>query len=151
MPGSLTGMPTLEHAAMSETNATGLRWGKLRQRIMGLDPNTIGTVLSLLPTILEQANKTIDTFKNRKKAGADAARADASPADPVARIAELEAAMAQQAESVKLLAEQHALTIAALREEAAGLERRLRRMTWLAGAGFALAVAALAFALALRH
>ncbi|MHA6833026.1 hypothetical protein [Ralstonia pseudosolanacearum] len=138
---------------MSEPNATGARPGaKLRQRIMGLDPNTIGTVLSLLPTILEQANKTIDTFKHRKKAGAEPVRADGAPADPNARIAELEAAIAQQAESVKLLAEQHALTIGALREEAARLERRLTRMTWLAGAGFALAVAALAFAQqALRH
>ncbi len=135
---------------MSEPNATGSRWGKLRQRIMGLDPNTIGTVLSLLPTILEQANKTIDKFKNRRKAGT--ARADGAPADPDTRIAELEAAIAQQAESVKLLAEQHALTIGALREEAARLERRLKRMTWLAAAGFALAVAALVFAQqALRH
>ncbi|CCF96178.1 MULTISPECIES: hypothetical protein [Ralstonia solanacearum species complex] len=137
---------------MSEPNATGSRWGKLRQRIMGLDPNTIGTVLSLLPTILEQANKTIDKFKNRRTAGTGTARADGAPADPDARIAELEAAIAQQAESVKLLAEQHALTIAALREEAARLERRLKRMTWLAAAGFALAVAALVFAQqALRH
>lgn len=137
---------------MSEPNATGSRWGTLRQRIMGLDPNTIGTVLSLLPTILEQANKTIDKFKHRKKAGAESARADGAPADPNTRIAELEAAIAQQAESVKLLAEQHALTTRALREEAARLERRLTRMTWLAGAGFALAVAALAFAQqALRH
>lgn len=137
---------------MSEPNATGSRWGKLRQRIMGLDPNTIGTVLSLLPTILEQANKTIDKFKNRRKTDTGTARADGAPADPDTRIAELEAAIAQQAESVKLLAEQHALTIAALREEAARLERRLKRMTWLTAAGFALAVAALVFAQqALRH
>lgn len=137
---------------MSEPNATGSRWGKLRQRIMGLDPNTIGTVLSLLPTILEQANKTIDKFKNRRKTDTGTARADGAPADPDTRIAELEAAIAQQAESVKLLAEQHALTIAALREEAARLDRRLKRMTWLAAAGFALAVAALVFAQqALRH
>ncbi len=137
---------------MSEPNATGSRWGKLRQRIMGLDPNTIGTVLSLLPTILEQANKTIDKFKNRRKADTGTARADGAPADPDTRIAELEAAIAQQAESVKLLAEQHALTIGALREEAARLERRLKRMTWLTAAGFALAVAALVFAQqALRH
>ncbi|CBJ43237.1 membrane protein [Ralstonia solanacearum] len=137
---------------MSEPNATGSRWGKLRQRIMGLDPNTIGTVLSLLPTILEQANKTIDKFKNRRKTDTGTARADGAPADPDTRIAELEAAIAQQAESVKLLAEQHALTIGALREEAARLERRLKRMTWLTAAGFALAVAALVFAQqALRH
>ncbi|MGH1508124.1 membrane protein [Ralstonia solanacearum] len=137
---------------MSEPNATGSRWGKLRQRIMGLDPNTIGTVLSLLPTILEQTNKTIDKFKNRRKVDTGTARADGAPADPDTRIAELEAAIAQQAESVKLLAEQHALTIGALREEAARLERRLKRMTWLAAAGFALAVAALVFAQqALRH
>ncbi|MCO5398938.1 hypothetical protein [Ralstonia soli] len=119
---------------------------KLRQRIMGLDPNTIGTVLSLLPTILEQANKTIDKFKNRKKAGTDAARAEGAAPDlntQSARIAELEAAILQQAESVKLLAEQHAITIDALRDEAARLERRLKRMTWLAAIGFVLAIAAL--------
>lgn len=122
---------------------------KLRQRIMGLDPNTIGTVLSLLPTILEQANKTIDKFKNRKKAntgGSETARADGAAPDPNTRIAELEAAILQQAESVKLLAEQHAITIDALRDEAARLERRLKRMTWLASIGFALAVAALVIA-----
>ncbi|MGM3276277.1 hypothetical protein [Ralstonia sp. 24A2] len=119
---------------------------KLRQRIMGLDPNTIGTVLSLLPTILEQANKTIDKFKNRKKAGTEPARADGAAPDPNTRIAELEAAILQQAESVKLLAEQHAITIDALRDEAARLERRLKRMTWLASIGFALAIAALVIA-----
>ena len=116
---------------------------KLRNRIMGLDPNTIGTVLSLLPTILEQANKTIDKFKNRKKAGTDTARAEGAAPDPNTRIAELEAAILQQAESVKLLAEQHAITIDALRDEAARLERRLKRMTWLAAIGFVLAIAAL--------
>ncbi|TXD54820.1 hypothetical protein FUT88_24195 [Ralstonia sp. TCR112] len=137
---------------MSERNATGSRFGKLRQRIMGLDPNTIGTVLSLLPTILEQANKTIDKFKNRKKTGTEAARAESAAPDPNTRIAELEVAILQQAESVKLLAEQHAITIDALRDEAARLERRLKRMTWLASIGFALAVAALSFALqASRH
>jgi hypothetical protein len=119
---------------------------------MGLDPNTIGTVLSLLPTILEQANKTIDKFKNRKKAGAEPARAEGAPPDPNTRIAELESAILQQAEAVKLLAEQHAITIDALRDEAARLERRFKRMTWLAFAGFVLAVAALVFAQqALRH
>jgi hypothetical protein len=125
------------------------RFDKLRQRIMGLDPNTIGTVLSLLPTILEQANKTIDKFKNRKKAGTEPARADGAAPDPntqTARIAELEAAILQQAESVKLLAEQHAITIDALRDEAARLERRLKRMTWLASIGFALAIAAVVIA-----
>jgi len=148
-------MPTNDSAAMSEPNASGSRFGKLRQRIMGLDPNTIGTVLSLLPTILEQANKTIDKFKSRKKAGAEPVRpsgAEGATSDPNTRIAELEAAILQQAESVKLLAEQHAITIDALRDEAARLERRLKRMTWLASIGFALAVAALAFALqASRH
>lgn len=119
------------------------KFDKLRNRIMGLDPNTIGTVLSLLPTILEQANKTIDKFKNRKKAGTDAARAEGAAPDPNTRIAELEAAILQQAESVKLLAEQHAITIDALRDEAARLERRLKRMTWLAAIGFVLAIAAL--------
>ena len=131
---------------MSERNAAGTRFGKLRQRIMGLDPNTIGTVLSLLPTILEQANKTIDKFKNRKKTGTEPARTDSAASDPntqTARIAELEAAILQQAESVKLLAEQHAITIDALRDEAARLERRLKRMTWLAAIGFVLAIAAL--------
>ena len=119
------------------------KFDKLRNRIMGLDPNTIGTVLSLLPTILEQANKTIDKFKNRKKAGTDTARAEGAAPDPNTRIAELEAAILQQAESVKLLAEQHAITIDALRDEAARLERRLKRMTWLAAIGFVLAIAAL--------
>ena len=122
------------------------KFDKLRQRIMGLDPNTIGTVLSLLPTILEQANKTIDKFKNRKKAGTETARAEGAASDPNTRIAELEAAILQQAESVKLLAEQHAITIDALRDEAARLERRLKRMTWLASIGFALAIAALVIA-----
>ncbi|WP_296226576.1 hypothetical protein [Ralstonia sp. UBA689] len=140
---------------MPEPNASGTRFGKLRQRIMGLDPNTIGTVLSLLPTILEQANKTIDKFKNRKKAGtgdSEPVRAEGAATDPSTRIAELEAAILQQAESVKLLAEQHAITIDALRDEAARLERRLKRMTWLASVGFALAVVALVFAQqALRH
>ena len=122
------------------------KFDKLRQRIMGLDPNTNGTVLSLLPTILEQANKTIDKFKNRKKTGTEPARTDSAASDPntqTARIAELEAAILQQAESVKLLAEQHAITIDALRDEAARLERRLKRMTWLAAIGFVLAIAAL--------
>ena len=119
------------------------KFDKLRNRIMGLDPNTIGTVLSLLPTILEQANKTIEKFKNRKKAGTEAARAEGAAPDPNTRIAELEAAILQQAESVKLLAEQHAITIDALRDEAARLERRLKRMTWLAAIGFVLAIAAL--------
>lgn len=137
MSCSLTGTPTNLNAAMSG------KLDKLRNRIMGLDPNTIGTVLSLLPTILEQANKTIDKFKNRKKAGTDAARAEGAAPGPNARIAELEAAILQQAESVKLLAEQHAITIDALRDEAARLERRLKRMTWLAAIGFVLAIAAL--------
>ena len=119
------------------------KFDKLRNRIMGLDPNTIGTVLSLLPTILEQANKTIDKFKNRKKTGTEPARAEGAAPDPNTRIAELEAAILQQAESVKLLAEQHAITIDALRDEAARLERRLKRMTWLAAIGFVLAIAAL--------
>ncbi len=111
--------------------------------------------MSLLPTILEQANKTIDKFKNRKKANtadSEHARAEGAAPDPNTRIAELEAAILQQAESVKLLAEQHAITIDALRDEAARLERRLSRMTWLASIGFVLAVAALVFALqASRH
>ena len=53
---------------------------------------------------------------------------------------------------VRHLLEQHAITIDALRDEAARLERRFKRMTWLAFAGFVLAVAALVFAQqALRH
>ncbi len=53
----------------------------------------------------------------------------------------------QQAEAVKLLAEQHAITIEALRREAARLDRRLRLMTGVAMAGFALGLAGLVVAL----
>lgn len=116
---------------------------------MALDPATVSTVLSLLPTILEQANKTIDRFKKgKRKDGAPAESAEgAEPRDPAARIAELEAAAMQQAEAVKMLAEQHAITIEALRREAARLDRRLRLMTGVAMAGVALGLGSLVIAL----
>ncbi|GAB3093970.1 hypothetical protein GCM10027081_15130 [Cupriavidus yeoncheonensis] len=119
----------------------------LRKRLMALDPTTVSTVLSLLPTILEQANKTIDKIKKgrRKDDGPDGAAPETR--DPAARIAELEAAAVQQAEAVKLLAEQHALTIDALRKEAARLDRRLRLMTSVAMAGVALGLGGLVIAL----
>ncbi|SPR96740.1 hypothetical protein [Cupriavidus taiwanensis] len=119
----------------------------LRKRLMALDPTTVSTVLSLLPTILEQANKTLEKLKkNKRKDGTlDAAVADAR--DPATRIAELEAAVVQQAEAVKLLAEQHAITIDALRKEAARLDRRLRLMTAVAMGGVALGLGALVIAL----
>jgi len=113
---------------------------------MALDPATVSTVLSLLPTILEQANKTIEKLKKGKKK--DDAQADVVDVrDPAARIAELEAAAVQQAEAVKLLAEQHAITIEALRREAARLDRRLRLMTAVAMAGVALGLGGLVIAL----
>lgn len=118
----------------------------LRKRFMALDPATVSTVLSLLPTILEQANKTIERLKKGKgKDGAGAPAEDPLP-DPrelARRIAELEATAMQQAESVKLLAEQHAITIDALRKEAGRLDRRLRLMTGVAMAGFVLGLAGL--------
>lgn len=114
---------------------------------MALDPTTISTVLSLLPTILDQANKTIEKIKKgrRKDVAVEGTPADAR--DAAARIAELEAAAMQQAEAVKLLAEQHALTIDALRKEAARLDRRLRLMTAVAMAGVALGLGSLVIAL----
>ncbi|MEN7531040.1 MULTISPECIES: hypothetical protein [unclassified Cupriavidus] len=117
---------------------------------MALDPATVSTVLSLLPTILEQANKTIDRFKKgkRKEDGAPSESAEAAePRDAAARIAELEAVAMQQAEAVKMLAEQHAITIEALRKEAARLDRRLRLMTGVAMAGVALGLGGLVIAL----
>jgi len=123
---------------------------------MALDPATVGTVLSLLPTILEQANKTIEKIKKGRRKdgtpeGADTPGASGTRAlgDPeqVARIAELEAAALQQAEAVKLLAEQHAITVEALRKEAGRLDRRLRLMTAVAMAGVALGIGALVIAL----
>ncbi|GAA0834044.1 hypothetical protein [Cupriavidus pauculus] len=114
---------------------------------MALDPATVSTVLSLLPTILEQANKTIEKLKKGKRRD-DGAQPDATePRDPAVRIAELEAAAVQQAESVKMLAEQHAITIEALRREAARLDRRLRLMTAVAMAGVALGLGGLVIAL----
>ena len=113
---------------------------------MALDPATVSTVLSLLPTILEQANKTIEKLKKGKKKD-DAHPGAAEARDPAARIAELEAAAVQQAEAVKLLAEQHAITIEALRREAARLDRRLRLMTAVAMAGVALGLGGLVIAL----
>ncbi|MBY4898008.1 hypothetical protein [Cupriavidus sp. AU9028] len=118
---------------------------------MALDPATVSTVLSLLPTILEQANKTIERFKKNKRKDGEPADADsAAPATPpeelARRVAELEAAAMQQAEAVKMLAEQHAITIEALRKEAARLDRRLRLMTAVAMAGVGIAVPALVIA-----
>ncbi|AZG14300.1 hypothetical protein EHF44_13095 [Cupriavidus pauculus] len=119
----------------------------LRKRLMALDPATVSTVLSLLPTILEQANKTIEKLKKGKRKD-DAAPADsAEPRDPAARIAELEAAAVQQAEAVKMLAEQHAITIEALRKEAGRLDRRLRLMTAVAMAGVAFGLGGLVIAI----
>ncbi|WP_181184388.1 hypothetical protein [Cupriavidus pinatubonensis] len=115
---------------------------------MALDPTTVSTVLSLLPTILEQANKTIDKIKKgRRRDDAVEGGPAAEPRDPAVRIAELEAAAVQQAEAVKLLAEQHAITIDALRKEAARLDRRLRLMTAVAMAGVALGLGGLVIAL----
>ena len=118
---------------------------------MALDPNTVSTVLSLLPTILDQANKTIEKIKKGRRkddASGDAVTDAARDArDPAGRIAELEAAAVQQAEAVKLLAEQHALTIDALRKEAARLDRRLRLMTVVAMTGVALGLGSLVIAL----
>ncbi|WP_066735145.1 hypothetical protein [Cupriavidus sp. D384] len=120
----------------------------LRKRLMALDPATVSTVLSLLPTILEQANKTIEKLKKGKRKDEGAQAADAEPPrDPAARIAELEAAAVQQAEAVKLLAEQHAITIEALRREAARLDRRLRLMTAVAMAGVAFGLGGLIIAI----
>lgn len=122
---------------------------------MALDPATVSTVLSLLPTILEQANKTIEKYKKGRRKDESAGGIDGTPSpDPqeaarqlAARVAELETAAMQQAENVKLLAEQHAITIDALRREAARLDRRLRLMTAVAMAGFALGLPALVLAI----
>ncbi|AJG19808.1 hypothetical protein [Cupriavidus basilensis] len=114
---------------------------------MALDPTTVTTVLSLLPTILEQANKTIEKIKKGKRRDGTADMPGPDTRDPAARIADLENAAMQQAEAVKLLAEQHAITIEALRREAARLDRRLRLMTGVAMAGFALGLAGLVVAL----
>ena len=119
----------------------------LRKRLMALDPTTVSTVLSLLPTILEQANKTIEKLKKNKRKDGTSEGAVADTRDPAARIAELEAAAVQQAEAVKLLAEQHAITIEALRKEAARLDHRLRLMTAVAMAGVALGLGGLVIAL----
>ncbi|WP_439682645.1 Membrane protein [Cupriavidus oxalaticus] len=119
----------------------------LRKRLMALDPATVSTVLSLLPTILEQANKTIEKIKKGKRKDDAPEGAVAETRDPAARIAELEAAAVQQAEAVKLLAEQHAITIEALRKEAARLDRRLRLMTAVAMGGVALGLGSLVVAL----
>jgi Pyruvate/2-oxoacid:ferredoxin oxidoreductase gamma subunit len=139
--------PQFPNGARSTGAAAGLRWPALRKRLMALDPTTVTTVLSLLPSILEQANKTIEKIKKgkRKDGGADAPGPDSR--DAAARIADLEIAAMQQAEAVKLLAEQHAITIEALRREAARLERRLRLMTAVAMAGFALGLGGLVVAL----
>ncbi|MFS8929651.1 hypothetical protein [Cupriavidus taiwanensis] len=119
----------------------------LRKRLMALDPTTVSTVLSLLPTILEQANKTLEKLKKNKRKDGTPEGAVADARDPAAHIAELEAALVQQAEAVKLLAEQHAITIDALRKEAARLDRRLRLMTAVAMGGVALGLGGLVIAL----
>ncbi|CAM3124000.1 hypothetical protein [Cupriavidus taiwanensis] len=119
----------------------------LRKRLMALDPTTVSTVLSLLPTILEQANKTLEKLKKNKRKDGTTEGAVADARDPAARIAELEAALVQQAEAVKLLAEQHAITVDALRKEAARLDRRLRLMTAVAMGGVALGLGSLVIAL----
>ena len=119
----------------------------LRKRLMALDPTTVSTVLSLLPTILEQANKTLEKLKKNKRKDGSPEAAVADARDPAARIAELEAVVVQQAEAVKLLAEQHAITIDALRKEAARLDRRLRLMTAVAMGGVALGLGGLVIAL----
>ncbi|WP_373377833.1 hypothetical protein [Cupriavidus nantongensis] len=119
----------------------------LRKRLMALDPTTVSTVLSLLPTILEQANKTLEKLKKNKRKDGSPEGAVADARDPAARIAELEAVVVQQAEAVKLLAEQHAITIDALRKEAARLDRRLRLMTAVAMGGVALGLGGLVIAL----
>ncbi|NSX14175.1 MULTISPECIES: hypothetical protein [Cupriavidus] len=119
----------------------------LRKRLMALDPTTVSTVLSLLPTILEQANKTLEKLKKNKRKDGSPEGAVADARDPATRIAELEAAVVQQAEAVKLLAEQHAITIDALRKEAARLDRRLRLMTAVAMGGVALGLGGLVIAL----
>lgn len=142
-----TPLPPLPNGVRSTGTAAGMSWPALRKRLMALDPTTVTTVLSLLPTILEQANKTIEKIKKgkRKDGGADMPGPD--PRDAAARIADLENAAMQQAEAVKLLAEQHAITVEALRREAARLDRRLRLMTAVAMAGFALGLAGLVVAL----
>lgn len=145
-------MPTTSNVAISERNAADTHFGKLRQRIMGLDLDTIGIVSSLLSTILERVDKTIDKFKNRKEAGTESFRAEGAAPGPNTWITELKAAILQQTESVKLLAGQHTVTVDVLRDKVARLERRLRRTTWLTSIGFAVTVTALFFALqAFRH
>jgi sensor c-di-GMP phosphodiesterase-like protein len=105
-----------------------------KKRLMAIDPATVSTVLSVLPTIFEQANKTIEKYKasRRKEAGGDAG----AGATPEARLAELETTVMQQAQSLKLLAEQHAETIAAIQAESRQLRKHLKFAIGLAiGAG----------------
>lgn len=99
---------------------------------MAIDPATVSTVLSVLPTIFEQANKTIEKYKaSRRKDGGDAAGRT-----PETRLAELETTVMQQAQSLKLLAEQHAETIAAIQAESRQLRKHLKIAIGLAiGAG----------------
>lgn len=104
---------------------------------MAIDPATVSTVLSVLPTIFEQANKTIEKYKasRRKEAGGDAG-AGTTPETLNARLAELETTVMQQAQSLKLLAEQHAETIAAIQAESRQLRKHLKFAIGLAiGAG----------------
>lgn len=107
---------------------------------MALDPGTVTAILSLLPNILEQANKTIDRFKNRKAPASNAADGMVSLE---VRVQELEAAAMRNAETIKLLAEQSAQTIEALRSEADRLQRQLRWLRWASALTFLSAMAAL--------
>jgi hypothetical protein len=93
----------------------------LRKRLMALDPATVSTVLS---SCRPSSNRPTRPSRSSRKARRRTrkARNPARPTrDPAARIAELETTAMQQAEAVKLLAEQHAITIEALRREAARL------------------------------
>ncbi len=92
---------------------------------MAIDPATVGTVLSVLPTIFEQANKTIEKYKASR-------RKDGGEKTVDARVAELESAVMLQAESMKLLAEQHAGTIAAMQAESRQLRKHLKLATGIA-------------------
>jgi sensor c-di-GMP phosphodiesterase-like protein len=115
-----------------------------KKRLMAIDPVTVSTVLSVLPTIFEQANKTIEKYKaSRRKDGSPEAAPGISPD---ARLAELETTVMQQAQSLKLLAEQHAETIAAMQEESRQLRKHLKTAVGLAIGAGTLALCALVVA-----
>lgn len=119
-----------------------MRWLKSgKKRLMALDPATVSTVLSVLPTIFEQANKTIEKYKaSRRKDGQPGASPEVTPET---RLAELESTVMQQAQSLKLLAEQHAETIAAMQTESRQLRKHLKVAIGLAIGAGAVAVSAL--------